>query len=479
MSIYGNLLKNLIGFSGVKLTSVSEAIGYDVSYISRWCNKETLPTIRASSEINSILANFFSCEISEHGDLEDFSDIFSVQVSTENLSSTIYDLLKNAYKTSIKVKNPTSVNLLNDASHAITSEKEIEQFFNQNLSEILSSYSEPLDIYCTLEICSFLQDNLFNFLENWEPEFDVHIRMALDEDALTHNSAYLIKLYDFIDSHGHLFLDFYDYKPMQSMNTLIVKNHLAVICALKPNSKILAATIITETEKINELYYHIISAFNSCNLLITTTTAADFYTKDYRANFYVKDNYQIFLSHGFEFLLPDTCWPSLYKKAYNQGEYIINMVNYIRVTWEEIFEKGVIDFFIKKSSLMDYIETGDIIFGCLPYTLTPKQRKDHVLNVLKVLKKNPNIHFYIIDNEQEMNTSVYLNPRTLFMKNLSLLYSDGTMLFHSVLSEKIVQKTHRFYEDLKSQPYCHKYTAEDVEKLYIKHSTLIYRMIDL
>ena len=29
MSIYGNLLKNLIGFSGVKLTSVSEAIGYD------------------------------------------------------------------------------------------------------------------------------------------------------------------------------------------------------------------------------------------------------------------------------------------------------------------------------------------------------------------------------------------------------------------------------------------------------------------
>ena len=43
MSAYGTLLKTLINFSGSKLSTVAEEVGYDVSYISKWCNKAKLP----------------------------------------------------------------------------------------------------------------------------------------------------------------------------------------------------------------------------------------------------------------------------------------------------------------------------------------------------------------------------------------------------------------------------------------------------
>ncbi len=60
MSTYGTLLKTLINFSGSKLSTVAEEVGYDVSYISKWCNKAKLPAAKMAPNINRTLANHFS-----------------------------------------------------------------------------------------------------------------------------------------------------------------------------------------------------------------------------------------------------------------------------------------------------------------------------------------------------------------------------------------------------------------------------------
>ena len=43
MNAYGTVLKQLIQLTGSKLSTISDVIGYDVSYISKWCNKSMLP----------------------------------------------------------------------------------------------------------------------------------------------------------------------------------------------------------------------------------------------------------------------------------------------------------------------------------------------------------------------------------------------------------------------------------------------------
>ena len=78
MSIYGTLLKKLINFSGSKLSTVAEEVGYDVSYISKWCNKAKLPAAKMAPNINRTLANHFSREILKHDDLMAFSKMFAV-----------------------------------------------------------------------------------------------------------------------------------------------------------------------------------------------------------------------------------------------------------------------------------------------------------------------------------------------------------------------------------------------------------------
>ena len=98
MSAYGTLLKTLINFSGSKLSTVAEEVGYDVSYISKWCNKAKLPASKMAPNINRTLANHFSHEILKHEDLSTFSKTFDLEATPENLNSIIYNLLKENYR---------------------------------------------------------------------------------------------------------------------------------------------------------------------------------------------------------------------------------------------------------------------------------------------------------------------------------------------------------------------------------------------
>ena len=55
---FGKLIDKLIYFSGIKNYSLAMKLGYDVSYISKWINLNTLPSNKNIKNISSITANF-------------------------------------------------------------------------------------------------------------------------------------------------------------------------------------------------------------------------------------------------------------------------------------------------------------------------------------------------------------------------------------------------------------------------------------
>ena len=100
MSEYGPLLKKLISFSGLKMSTVANLLSYDLSYISKWCNQSKLPAARTAGEVNRALALLFAQEIKARDDVERFCRYFSV--SGAKLEDGIYQLLSDAYKNSEK-----------------------------------------------------------------------------------------------------------------------------------------------------------------------------------------------------------------------------------------------------------------------------------------------------------------------------------------------------------------------------------------
>ena len=86
------------------------------------------------------------------------------------------------------------------------------------------------------------------------------------------------------------------------------------------------------------------------------------------------------MTKGFEFLLPPEINPRLIQAARDQGfdESMAQLVAHLGITWEEIFEKNTLDFYVLKSSLMKYIDDGEIIFADVIYHMTPEERKLHI-----------------------------------------------------------------------------------------------------
>ena len=488
MNAYGTVLKQLIQLTGSKLSTISDVIGYDVSYISKWCNKSMLPAAKMAPEINRSMASLFAQEILSQEILGDFEKTFSTEVCPDDLENTIYTLLKENYSSSCSEASTELKQQTTYKPRILTLANDIYNFFNHELPQMLLDYDESLDVLCTLDVCRFALDSPSNAYSHLTPKHPVNVKIGVDTTLLyDDNNQGLEALYYFINAHKAINFDFYDNTLMRTLNTIVVKDHIAILCALDQYNRVNVASVIFDPEKVNQIYVRTLPAFRTSDLLAHATEQLEFYQHGYRTDFYTKDNFQFLLTLGFEYLLPQECWDKIINVAKEDyhDEFMALIVAQLQITWEEIFEKNTLDFYVLKSSLMKYIDDGEIIFADVIYHMTPEERKLHIENVLALSKKNRNIQFYVVDDEQLVNKqqmihfSIFNNRKKLFLKNPGRYHTDVGPYFYSVLSDQLIQRISSYLDDLKNADFCSHYDAESLQTFYDKYSSLVHRMIDL
>ena len=101
---YGEFLKKLIIFTNTKIMVIANETGYDISYISKWCNKGILPTTRTISVINKKLSKVFANEIVMQDRVEDFFISFSDMIEKkETDTENLFDFLSDSIETALSV----------------------------------------------------------------------------------------------------------------------------------------------------------------------------------------------------------------------------------------------------------------------------------------------------------------------------------------------------------------------------------------
>lgn len=483
MTTYGRLLKNLINFSGSKLSSISERIGYDVSYISRWCNKDKLPSVKSVRTINRQLADYFAEEVLSSDNLDEFIATFAVQTTKATLSETIYSLLRNAYRTAGETPVQTQAAITEQL--VLTSTKDILRFTRSTLPQMLMSYDEPLDIYSTMELCSFISDNKVYFLNNFRPKHLTKLHMPIDLDEMTsHHTDYIKTLYYFSNSLPDLMIDCYDHSSMKNMHMIIVKNHMALLFAMNSNNLPIAMTMLSGNSAC-DILMQITSAFRPSNILIKSRLSDEFYLKDYHSDFYAKSSYTLFIAKGFEYFLPDSAWAAITDIAKKEHPRMVPIINQIRITWEEIFEDCEIDFILLKSALQEYIENRLIYFSNIPYKMKPDEIHGQIQNFMAIIEKNPNVHIHVIDDEFATHygfantTSFYYNSKKLYLKNVGRDQANEGPLFYTVTSKQLHDKVSAYFEDIKTSPKCITFSKDDIYAFWDKYASMITRTIDL
>lgn len=497
MREYGSLLKELIGFSGMKMSAVADLLNYDISYISKWCSQTKLPGAKTAAESNRILAQSFADEIERNGDAERFAALyFSKKDSGLGLEESIFRMLRDAYRFSVSRSAEPALPTAQFApaeAKIMTDAEEILLFFRKELAELIGEGDAA--VLCTFDLCQALD------LTDAEPVLpkdyrdNVRIKFAVCQDTLLSNSTYYLKrLYYFLNRYNMVSFDLYDDSQMHTMNTLVVKDRFAVFCAIDNSNHIRSAAVTYDAAKVEHIYRHTNELFRRSEALLHSSNGDELEQNNYRTGFYARDSYQIFSAKGFEYLLPPECWDSILRTAddMDDGGFAARMTVALQIAWEENFEKADLKFYIPKSIIMRYMEDGELIFFDFPYRMSSAQRKKQIQNVLDITAKNPNIKFCIInddelaaddalaqDFQQLCGMTIYSNRTEVFAKNLRQLSTGVGPKVYYVSSKRLVREISAFFDALDASPFCTVYDAESLRRFVDRYGSLIDRMLDL
>ena len=485
MSDYGKLLKKLIRFTDMKMSAVADIAGYDISYISKWCNKAKLPAARAAGSINRKLAEAFAEEINFQGELDSFCQEFSVSVKAEQLETYIYTILKDAFKNSMTFQDSQTKKAGVHAARVLTDRNEIINYLEKELTEILYKSEEASEVLCTLDIHDVLKRYNFDFLEAPDMKSSVHVKMGLSLDNPDNED--FMPIYAFINKFNYISFDFYDNKIFENQNVIVVKDKVAILCSLDQFGKINLAVIITDPEKIAKIYESTLSLFKINHILIMATTAKEMMQTGYRSNFYAYGEFQMFMAKGCEFFLPTSISDSLIKSSYEQGfdEDMDKFFRKLIVSWDDIFAKEKADFFILKATLLKYIEDGIIYFTDVKHRLSVEERKLHIEHLLEQFCKNENLNFYVIDEEKIqypqslINFSLFNNHKKLFLKNINRFESEFGPQFYSILNETLINQISKYIDEMKASEAVTVYPATSLPGFMERYGGMVYRMLSL
>ena len=159
---YSLVLKELLNFSQIKYAALSHAIGYDLSYVSKWTTGIRLPAAKNVDRINQEIARFLSEIIIKQDNLEAFAQHFlgRASIEQENVAFEIYQSLSCAYRNSLECKKGVSISNIAD-DKIVLGKAECFAFLQKIIKEKLEESTVPPTIVITGEFFNLAKNHFW------------------------------------------------------------------------------------------------------------------------------------------------------------------------------------------------------------------------------------------------------------------------------------------------------------------------------
>ena len=275
---YGEFLKKLIIFTNTKIMVIANETGYDISYISKWCNKGILPTTRTISVINKKLSKVFANEIVMQDRVEDFFISFSDMIEKkETDTEELFDFLSDSIETALSVCYRHSSAQDNKSAQVpkptmesnLFSHTQVLENMIRNIRQTLLQTEKELTIVWAIDICKSFQ--YLNALEmvSKSPQNRIRCMAALDLEEFEKNPAYYMKqLYLLLSKNKTIFFEFYNGKNLKQTNAIVVEDAFADILSIDENGNLDFSVNITNPNDVKTLFSFFSQKMTSQDLLL-------------------------------------------------------------------------------------------------------------------------------------------------------------------------------------------------------------------
>lgn len=446
---FGTLLKKLITERETKENIVSQKLGYDPTYLSKWITGKNLPSQKNID---------FTCE--------KLANILSDSENSEKIKSSLI----TAYYSDLGFS--TLGNNANKNVSLLTSDTDVTDLIVEVLQQLENCGVKNITINTTLNLFQKFEyhvESVINKLHKMNLE-SLKINMCATFEKDSYDSLVFCNNLLSLTS-GNYFIDFNIYKQRnETPQILVINNSIAM------NIVHLKNVIFLCYYSFDEKYIEAIS--NSYNLIIRHMEKILSYAMpislrktNVQLNQFSQENTRMLFSESPAVFIPKNIIQTLINN--NElglvGEEWDEHVKYLRQV-SDVFERYTkqknIKIIVYESLLLFYINTGRIEIGGQKHIFTKDQIKEHILNICNCMKENENIEFYTISDTINFDP-LYRNSPSIFLSQLSIavgntnIYTDEKSYnFYFSTEESIIKIFESYLNSIMEKSSCVKLPAD-------------------
>ncbi len=482
---YAVALKRLLSMTATKNLILANITGYDVSYISKWINGVKLPATKYIEQINEKLAKYFTDAAIASGKRQELCSFLTLPENTPNLEFELLQYLCAAYRYSLRTSNSHRLDNMG-TTKVITGNHDTVLFIYNLFKEKLSQNQGECNILILGDFCDLIDIDFWKCLKvegDSAPHVTVYAGITLQK--LTENPKYTKKLYDVLESLLHCDFNLYDSELIKRGNTIIMENEFVIQYSLQGKNGIGICTYISDSALVQDIYNRFYVCFtNQQQAVLAPAKQLGIQDIGFRTAFYSSNRYFFFLTNGFDFLLPIQAIDDFLKKI-NASKQVIRQIGQLQIMWDELLSTSNVEFMLPMTSIIRYIETGNMLFTDMEYKMKATYRKIHLKHVLEEMRRNPNITIGVLQDSMETtkyrvsNLSYYSNYEVAFFKKNPQYIGKEVKPFYIISSKILVKCFQASFELVKKSPIYRQFTYKDIHQKYEQYKRFVERTIDL
>lgn len=446
---FGSLLKQLITENNTKEKIVSQKLGYDSTYLSKWITGKNLPSQKNVESICQNLADIFS--ESKNPDIIKsslihayYSDLgfsqleskmnknISVTTSDTDVTNLILEILQQLEHIGIKdITINTTLNFFQDFEYHI--ENIIAKLHDMNLKSLQINMCASFDNYAYNPII-FCNNILSLASESYYIDFNIYKQKTETPKILVINNVFAMNI---VDLKNVVFLCYYSFDK-KYIEAITNSYNLTVPHMEKVLSYVMPISLRKTNVQLNQFLQNYMS-------ILFSESPAIFVPKGIIDNIIKnkKDN------------IENQEWEEY-------ANYLVQISN----VFEKYTKHNNVKILIYESMLLQYINSGVIEIGGQKHVLNKEQIKEHILYICKCMKENENIEFYAISDTVNFDTynrnkpSIFLSPTSIAVGNTNVYIDIPSHNFYYSTEDSMIKIFEEYLDTIMGKSSCVKVSAD-------------------
>lgn len=434
---FGELLEKLLYLSNQKKSSLAKAVGYDVSYISKWINGKNLPTQKSISNVCKTTSEFIvnSLTIESMQKIKMYFEIES-DIDTKNLlQQYLEENLRDSYMSTAQKNLPNVYrktyweDTYNSMMHV--NPRLRKQYLSKDMQSYVSKNSKVDLIVCTNLYKIALSDKINiaemkSELARIENNSEIRARVLMGLEKNDHDVIYhTILIINLIRLYPNLNFKMYNCDVTSYPVMAVVKDRIFHTAIFGKHNRCLFTTMSKEKKVINEMYYSLEDILKEEGKEMVKYKNPTDVVKDKTYIQYIMGTDLRWLVGSInEFFMPFDLFTEVSKRVFGDDQEMLDELENINVFLHSVTYRSNVKILVYESELKKYISSGKLRFFNKEIILTFEEREKHLKYIEKLIQESDNVEIKLVDGNFVDDFKDTEDPSLYLSKNMKILPTE-------------------------------------------------------